>query len=175
LGRIRSGLSPKTGTYQDDYNTAGQLKRLADDFGISVIVLHHLRKMRDEEDPLNEVSGTTGLTGAADTIITLRRARGKVDGILRVTGRDVDEQEIALNFHEGVWTSVGDARMATLTPHQQLVIKAIRTHGPIGPKRLSDLSDMNLNTAKTILTRLAEDGILKNLGGAYEMVEEWNP
>ena len=49
--------------------------------------------------------------GAADSILILKRGRGKVDGTLSITGRDVEEQELALKFHpdEGAWELMGDA------------------------------------------------------------------
>lgn len=52
-------------SYAGDYGDVRQLKALADELGLSIVVIHHLRKM-DDGDPLNKISGTTGLNGAAD-------------------------------------------------------------------------------------------------------------
>ena len=43
------------------------LKTIADEYGIAVVAIHHLRKM-DADDPLDQISGTTGLAGSADTV-----------------------------------------------------------------------------------------------------------
>lgn len=40
--------------------------------GVAIVLVHHVRKM-DADDPLDTVSGTTGLTGAADTVLVLNR------------------------------------------------------------------------------------------------------
>ena len=68
---------------------------LARDLEIAVIVVHHERKM-DAADPLDRVSGTTGLTAAADAIVTLTRTgnRGKLVG----RGRDLEEFEWPMKF-----------------------------------------------------------------------------
>jgi len=58
--------------YTEDYDALAALHRLANDRGIAVVVLHHTRKM-DAEDPVDQVSGTLGLAGCADTVIVLNR------------------------------------------------------------------------------------------------------
>jgi hypothetical protein len=71
---------------------------------LAVVLVHHVRKA-GSEDFLTEVSGTNGIAGAADATLVLKRARGQADGILHVTGRDVDEAEYALSFQpaSGAW------------------------------------------------------------------------
>lgn len=85
LAKIRHDASDRQrGTYQDDYTALTDLKRVADHYGIAVVVIHHLRK-GTAEDPLDEVSGTTGLAGAADTILVLKAST------LEGRGRDLEE------------------------------------------------------------------------------------
>jgi AAA domain/Transcriptional regulator, AbiEi antitoxin len=108
LGRIMPLPMQGETTYQRDYRVAVALKRIADDHpGMTIIVIHHTRKAFSD-DFIDSISGTHGLAGAADTIITLSRGRGKGDGVLRVTGRDVIEADYAVTFHGGVWALDGD-------------------------------------------------------------------
>ena len=51
----------------NDYDDISSIKKIADEHDISIILVHHLRKLKDGDDPFNEVSGSTGITGAADT------------------------------------------------------------------------------------------------------------
>lgn len=97
LGRIRQA-STKEG-YLKDYQEMAALKRLADEQGCALIVVHHLRKMRSV-DPFDMISGTNGIAGAADTQLVLQRERQSTDGRLAITGRDLDEAEYALKFTE---------------------------------------------------------------------------
>jgi RecA-family ATPase len=53
--------------YQEDYTTVAELQKLASKYNITIIVVHHDRKT-GADDVFDTVSGTLGLTGAADTI-----------------------------------------------------------------------------------------------------------
>ena len=50
-------------TYGSDYQEVRQLKALADELKITLLMVHHVRKLGDS-DPLNRLSGTTGIVGA---------------------------------------------------------------------------------------------------------------
>lgn len=110
LGKIRPASGASADRYESDYQVIGALKQLADNYRVAVMAVTHTRKMADG-DVFNTVSGSTGLTGAADTTIVLRRARGEDGAALHVTGRDVQESEYAVTFNPdlGVWTLDGEA------------------------------------------------------------------
>jgi hypothetical protein len=60
------------------------------------------------DDPFDELSGTTGLLGAADTGMVLRRERGSKKATLYVTGRDLEEElELALLFDSALCHVLG--------------------------------------------------------------------
>lgn len=88
----------KSGMYAGDYDDITALKTISDKFGIAVIVVHHVRKMKDVSDPFNEVTGSTGITGAADTRFILKHSRSSKMGTLLATGRDIEYQELTLKF-----------------------------------------------------------------------------
>ena len=50
-------------SYGKDYAELQPLRILADELGISLLLVHHLRKMGDK-DPINKLSGSTGIAGA---------------------------------------------------------------------------------------------------------------
>ena len=107
LGRIMPLPLQGETTYQRDYRVAVALKRIADERpGLTIVVIHHTRKAF-ADDFIDSISGTHGLAGAADTIITLTRSRGKGEGTLRVTGRDVIEADYAVTFNDGAWSLDG--------------------------------------------------------------------
>ena len=65
-------------TYGSDYQEVRQLKALADELKITLLMVHHVRKLGDS-DPLNRLSGTTGIVGAADTVLILERSHRSAD------------------------------------------------------------------------------------------------
>jgi AAA domain len=92
-------------SYADDYKAGTSLQSLLVNGG-SVIAVHHTRK-GESDDFTDDVSGTLGLVGSVDTVITLKRARTGEAGTLSVTGRDVEEMVYALIFADGVWKADG--------------------------------------------------------------------
>ncbi|MFF5606014.1 AAA family ATPase [Streptomyces cellulosae] len=104
FAKMRGQAPQGVSAYDADYVSVGYAKRLADHYCMAVVLVHHVRKA-GSEDFLTEVSGTNGIAGAADATLVLKRARGQADGILHVTGRDVDEAEYALSFQpaSGSW------------------------------------------------------------------------
>jgi len=55
--------------YEADYNAIKGLQTLAGEFNIAVVIVHHTRKSGSEIDPFEKVSGTLGLSGAADAAL----------------------------------------------------------------------------------------------------------
>ena len=62
--------------YANDYQDIGLLKQLADKWHIAILLIHHLRKLHDD-DPMNMISGSTGLSGAADSAFVLQKHRSE--------------------------------------------------------------------------------------------------
>ena len=98
-------------SYANDYQEIRMLKALADELGITVLVVHHVRKMGDQ-DPLNRLTGSTAISGAADTIMVLDRSHRSADcATLFVTGRDVEVRELELRFRRETccWEVLSDS------------------------------------------------------------------
>ncbi len=109
LQKVRPAAAKNGSLYADDYRALEGLQKLAGKRRITVLVLHHTRKM-GSDDPLETVSGTQGLGGAADSVLVLKRDRSHRDATLFVTGRDVEESEITLRWDAATtsWTLLGE-------------------------------------------------------------------
>jgi hypothetical protein len=165
---VRSPVKQSSHVYSEDYRALSGIKSLADEFGVAIIVVHHERKA-SAIDPLDEVSGTSGLTGAADTIWLLKRERKKVVGSLFVTGRDIEEDDRPLRFEDGRWL-VADPR-ASMSAERKAVLQALEGAGkPLGPKALADATGIKVESLRTILTRMVQGGQVRKPGrGLYAM------
>ena len=109
LQRIRA-VGSEANPYASDYRDIGVLKALADRHRIAVLLIRHLRKLNDD-DPMNMISGTTGLSGATDSNFVLRKnKRGENTATLYCTGRDIAYRELSLEFNveNHVWNLLGD-------------------------------------------------------------------
>ena len=109
LQRIRTAGNDAN-PYASDYRDIGVLKALADKYRIAILLVHHLRKMNDD-DPMNMISGTTGLSGATDSNFVLRKSQRRENtATLYCTGRDIPYRELALEFdgEDHVWKLLSD-------------------------------------------------------------------
>jgi len=153
LAKFRNGGNGRN-VYKEDYEAVEPLVELAARYNVAIIIVHHLRKM-GAEDPLDQVSGSMGLTGGADGALVLNRERGRADAFLYVTGRDIEEeQEIALTWDAATatWKIAGDAEEYRLSKERQEIIECLRSlREPAGPKEVSDALGKNHNTMKQLL------------------------
>ena len=131
LERFRPIQNGKTAAYSADYAAVSALQKIAAKFGIAIVIVHHLRKM-EADDPFDTVSGTLGLTGAADTIIVLTRKGGAVT--LHARGRDIEGAETALQFERATcrWTILGAASEVHVSSQRAAVLSALRDAGSDG-------------------------------------------
>ena len=83
-------------SYAKDYEIIGQLKRLSDQAGICLLLVHHTRKQQ-ADDKFDMISGTNGLVGAADGAFVIHKEkRTGQTAVLEVSGRDQPEQKLIL-------------------------------------------------------------------------------
>ncbi|MFF3711914.1 AAA family ATPase [Streptomyces phaeochromogenes] len=171
FAKMRGPAPQGVSAYDADYVAVTYAKRIADHYGIAVVLVHHVRKMASE-DFLTEVSGTNGIAGAADATLVLKRARGQADGILHVTGRDVDEAEYALKFQaaSGAWHMLdGPVTDHTIGDTRAAILRHVRERPGVRPRDIvAALPDIDADTVRRYCSRMAEAGQLtKDAAGRY--------
>ena len=78
-------------SYAEDYDFISALKRISDWRNLGIIIVHHTRK-EESSDPLQLVSGTNGLAGAADTTYVLtKKDRMENEVEMIISGRDTSD------------------------------------------------------------------------------------
>lgn len=162
FAKIRGVPPIGASAYEADYAAVGAIKRLADAYAVPFVLVHHVRKA-GSEDFLAEVSGTNGIAGAADATLVLKRARGQADGVLYVTGRDVDENEYALSFDpaSGAWCLLdGPADEHQTTDTRAAILRYLRTHPGSGPRAIANGTGLGESNVKKTCRRMADEGLL---------------
>jgi hypothetical protein len=173
LKRVRPRTSPNRSIYEADYEALEAMQRLAAKYEVSILVVHHLRKL-GAADPLDEISGSTGLSGGADGVLVLKRDRGRADAYLHVTGREIEEEaELALRWDTDLasWTLVGDAEEYRISKERQDIVRVLVEAGePMTPKEVAELLGKPPNTVKYLMWRMSKDGQLATVGkGRYSL------
>ena len=107
LQMVRDNVSAKTNPYAQDYKDLSSLKQIADSHNMCIFLVHHTRKEKDVNNIFNDMTGSTGLTGVADTCMVLRKDdRFSDEATLSITGRDVEEKQVRLRFSGKIWEAV---------------------------------------------------------------------
>jgi hypothetical protein len=108
LAKFRAPTTSRQNAYEQDYAALSKLQELATRRSITILVVHHTRK-GSSDDPVEEISGTLGLAGAADGFLVLKRTGSGATLIGRC--RDTDDVELAVQFSRETcrWTILGEA------------------------------------------------------------------
>lgn len=170
FAKVRGTPPPGMSAYDADYAAMSRIKRIADYYGVAILLVHHVRKAA-AEDFLATVSGTNGLAGAADGVLVLERPRAQADGLLHVTGRDVDETDYALAFDpgRGAWRMLdGPASDYLMRDTRALIARFVRDYPGQRPKQIADALQLDAATVRQTCRRMADDGQLRaTAGGQY--------
>lgn len=98
--------------YECDYRTGRDLKEFAEKRKIAIVVVTHTTKLIHIEDEMANVSGTNGVTGAADAVIVLNKEkRTSKEAKMFITGRKVRQSmhNIVFNDNTCQWDYIGAA------------------------------------------------------------------
>jgi hypothetical protein len=156
--RVRSASDGggKKNAYAEDYKAMEELQRLANRANVCILVIHHNRKQQSD-DPFDLIGGSTGLTGAVDFAMVLQRDRNEAMGSLFVSGRDMEDLEMAVVFQDGLW-SISDypRRLLELRKSDtaRMVYDYLSAKGPASQEQISREIDRDKNTVKKSLERL---------------------
>lgn len=110
--KYRQGKSESA--YETDYRTGRDLKEFAEKKNIAIVVVTHTTKMRYIDDDMANVSGTNGVTGAADAVIVLgKEKRTDLEAKMFITGRKVRQTMHNIKFDDTkcIWEYGGIAEV----------------------------------------------------------------
>jgi hypothetical protein len=165
LAKIRPIIGRSEQAYAADYRAIEGLQKLAGQYQVGIVLNHHLRKASSEDDAFDDVSGTLGLTGAADTIIIMKRMAGMVKVFVR--GRDIEEAEFAAEFNKQTcrWRLVGEADEVFRSEQRQAIAMALKETG-----RAMSVNDImaaterrDRHSTEMLLHRMEKDGEVKHV------------
>lgn len=143
LQKVRAATNSKESAYSTDYREVGTLKNFADRHGLCLLLVHHLRKMADDTDPFNRISGTNGIMGAVDTALVMsRKSRNDPQTVLSIIGRDVESRDVAIEFSRenykwrvlgnAEWIAEQQARMSYQTNSIVITVRKLLEQNPGG-------------------------------------------
>jgi hypothetical protein len=154
--------------YSIDYEDIAAIKELSDRHQVPFLLIHHLRKAPGE-DPIEEISGSYGISGAADGLLVMK-GKGQFTE-LHMTGRDIERATKALKFNSDLflWSLEGDADAVQSTGNQQAIYDVLKNSpDPMSPKEIFEATSLKLGYIYKALGILTSSGkIQKKDRGRY--------
>jgi hypothetical protein len=165
LTRFRAVPDARTPAFTADYEAVTALQKICKARpGLTIEVVHHTRKMKSE-DPLEDISGTFGLSAGVDWYNVLRPHE---DGaVLHVGGRlwDRDVSQFQLRRANQRWELVGD--YLGISDIQAATLAALRDSGGMTPTQGAQRLGISRQSAMERFVRLVTTDHAYSKAGTY--------
>jgi DNA-binding transcriptional ArsR family regulator len=147
-----------------------RLQQVALENNAAVLIIDHHSKAISNEggDPMNDMLGSVAKGATADFAWSLYRERGKSGARLQITGRDMEEKDLLLNWDRefGIWQYEGDGSTLKLTLRREEIIDFLKKHGRSTLRAVADgigqpkshTSERLKDLVKAGLVRRSEEG-----------------
>lgn len=159
LHHVRTAPRGDTNAYSADYEALKPLLTLANTRKVAIVAITHTRKMAGS-DPLDEISGSVGLTAGVDNIIVLR-SHDNLTELVRV-GRDYEDDEVyALKGDREHlwWTYEGNADELRRSSERTAILETIGADkGGLRPGDIAKRLDKPSGHVRQLLYKMKQSG-----------------
>lgn len=166
LTKFRAVPDARTNAFSADYEAVSALHAVAKSRpGLTIDLIHHTRKM-SSDDPLDDISGTYGISAAVDAYTILRHHE---DGAtMHCGGRlwDSESSKFQLRRANQRWELVGE--FAGLSPIQVETLDLLRAAGNgLSPTQIAQTFAIGRQAAYDRLHSLVRHGVAHSRNGSY--------
>jgi len=151
--------------YSENVNLLSPLQSMAQELGVTILLVDHHGKMALGDDPIVDLIGSIGKSATFDSVMGLYKYQGKAGGKLIVVSRDAEEMDLAVEWDPGTcsWQAVGDVK----SYYQQNVLNAIEQltmNGQMATTTsISDYLDSDKGQVSRAISGLINAGKLRKL------------
>lgn len=172
-------FQPVDGSYNRAYPALTKLSKFGREHHVTILAVHHAyRGLRSggHKPAIESIQGSIGASAAADAIMVLARDPDADTGVLMVTGKDVESQNIPLawNKNGGGWVRQGvdaEEEKARATMTQRVLLYLIENPMSDCKSVCRDL-DAPYQSVRRTMDRLRQTGKVTRENGLYAMAQE---
>lgn len=171
LAKFKARPQGKRGDiYAEDYDFGQAIQQLALRHSVCIVLITHLNKTL-HEDYMDSIQGSAGITGSADTTIYLNRPRGvkgQTTARLRLTGRDIEEQDWSVKFDGATctWSVEGEFEDSAVGNETRELLRVMEQIGnPVTKEDIAAAMNKTAPGAYKLLYRTALDGLIMSHKG----------
>lgn len=107
LSKVYPGI---TKDYSEETKIYSSLRRISTSLGITVLLVHHKSKYKNDADPFSGAYGTNALAGNCDVLISLStKNKGDREVELFMEGNDIETCRQVCLFEDLHWSVLGDS------------------------------------------------------------------
>jgi hypothetical protein len=188
LERVRQVIvstKDKRSAYSADYEALITLHELATEAMISVLVLHHQRKL-GADDLIDTVSGTLGLGGVVDTVLVLAKEQKKrardpepdaKDKFFWGRGRDLEEFSVSVRQNDKMrWDVLGVTQKPQPSAERADIVAVLGKYTkPMSIKEIALACKNGYDNVKNLLSKMHAEGVIKRTSrGTYKLTDPEN-
>lgn len=170
LIKVRPKAGKNASAYEGDYKSLAPLTDIANKYRCCILVITHNRKGKSENDALEQVSGTLGLTGAVDGALVIDGIRSDKHYKLSLIGRDIpNDDELAISRSKsGAWELLGQATQVFISEERRQITELLKLHtNGLKPKQIAEFLGKKQPTIRKLLISMAIDQQVINTAGVY--------
>lgn len=159
LGKVRAQGKAGLNAYDEDYSMLTRLHTVTRSHPGSVVLLVTHDRKAGSDDWMTRITGTRGVTGAADFVIFINRRRGEDLGSIVVTGRDIPDSAIDVRFTGSGWLPADiELVIGTRSQTRQVIFGWLKEHGPAWQKAIAEGTGLAIATVHVRVADMARDG-----------------
>jgi DNA-binding transcriptional ArsR family regulator len=164
---VKAGGKGGSDVFRSQYAEVSRIRKLAEDFGTAIIVVHHMRKGMSD-GAIEAVAGTGGIAAAVDTLWQLKR-KPEAEATLDVVGRETEERTLAMRFDRDPlgWRILGDDDAQLLNSDRRQVLELLREEGALSPAQIAAELGKSRPAVRMLLKRMKDDVLVKKQGLKY--------
>lgn len=164
---VKTGSKGGSDVFRSQYAEVSRLRKLAEEFQTSIIVVHHMRKGLSDS-VIEAVAGTGGIAAAVDTLWQLKR-KPEGEATLDIVGRETEERTLAMQFDQEPlgWRLLGDDDKQPLNSERRQVLGLLREDGALSPAQIAAELGKSRPAVRMLLKRMKDDLLIKKQGYKY--------
>jgi hypothetical protein len=171
LARFKNIPGKNSGTaYDSDTAALSPIQELAIKKNIAVIAITHTTKAKNQ-DTFDKITGSTGIQAIADANWVIERDRGQNKVKLVAAGRDIQEQELALEFDSDScrWKYLGEVYKCQISQERLAILNYLEEVGRVaGPTTIAEAIGARVDNVKVLLIKMHSDNQIGKSGkGKY--------
>lgn len=160
LAKVRPSMGRNSSVYESDYACLAPITGVANKYRTTILIVTHNRKGKSDVDPLEQISGSLGLSGSVDGALVIDGNRSDKHYTLSLIGRDIpDDDDLAIKrASNGEWQLLGQAKQVFISAERKAIKDLLVLHpSGLAPKDIADQLTKKQPAVRKLLASMVAD------------------